>query len=105
MHHISHQLVDMKIDPVVIVGEFLPILKQYVSIDAVKPLYNDLWNEIMACNCRSPQEILDRYVIVFKSYDELQDISLDEKVALVKAWCDVHGFGEVEEGEGEIIPV
>jgi len=103
MHHISHQLVDMKVDPVVIVGEFLPILKQHISIDPVKPLYDDIRNEIIACNCSSPQEILDRYIIVFKSYDELQDISLDEKVALVTSRCDYYNFNEVSLWDGETI--
>lgn len=105
MHHISHQLVDMKVDPVVIVGEFLPILKQYISIDPVEPLYGDLWNEIMACNCRSVEEIVTWYRVVFKSYDELQDISVDEKIALVKARCDFYGFKKVVNNEGEEVSV
>ncbi len=103
LHHISHQLVDMKIDPVVIVWEFLPILKQHISIEALKPLYDDLWNEIHACNCASALEILDWYQIVFKSYDELQDISNEDKVTLVTDWCTSFGYNEVEVWDWKVI--
>jgi hypothetical protein len=85
LEHISKQLVELRIPPHLVVVQFLPLLKAHTSIEALQPLYKHVRAEQERCLCRTTQEIRNWYTVLWKMYNELQDLPSAYKTSLLTA--------------------
>ncbi len=83
--HISKQLVELRVPPHLVVVQFLPIIKAFTSIDKLQPLYKHVRAEQERCLCRNWDEIRSWYWVLFKMYNELQDLPSGYKTSLLSA--------------------
>lgn len=87
LHHVFHQLVDLKIEVHIIVAEFLPILQDYISLDALAPLYSEIW-ELFSATRSSAHSLVWFYKNIYTIYnDSLQGLIIEERRWLVLAVC------------------
>lgn len=97
--YIFQQLVDEKIDPVIIFAQFLPMMERYIDVTSLEVVYKSLRDTKNAYQ-HDVESVVNRFQTVRRHYTSLWKIDQDEYVWLILRWLQVEWIVD-EEGLSE----
>ena len=100
--HIFHQLVDYKIDPVIIFVQFLPIIERHIEVWGLETLYEDVWKEFTSYTS-TISGVVEWMTAVRKRYESLYYIESDQYISFVKRRLEVEWIVDFSSLEQEKI--
>jgi hypothetical protein len=86
--YIFQQLVDDKVDPVIIFAQFLPIMERYIDVSRLEVVYKALRDTKNAYN-HDVESVVNRFKTVRRHYTVLWKLDQDEYVWLILRWLQV----------------